>query len=338
MGGNYSMLYEPTSTGTLTSAQYVAEHQNHIDNMTPDGVDDASVNATAMQTTADPYPEGSESLPTDLRGEIQRIRYLLKQLGGGAYWYSDPAIDMANAAASLGHGYSNLVAAWASASTITMTADKIVVGGRVKSSLNLTLDITDSGENGLDTGVEANSAWYSLWCIYNPTSDTFSGLISASETSPTMPSGFTYKRRIGFFYNNSSGDIDNFRIFNDIFTHWKDVASGGERSLAGTPTASAWTDHTIGATLAPSLELEILLGVNSTSGVGGAGITYLRAKGSSISANAGVEAAIPHGANASDVGRFWMMQNSSRVIQYFCDTNVSTLYILVFGFRVPPAF
>lgn len=56
----------------------------------PAGVDDASSNAAAMQTTADPYPAGSESLPTTLSGELQRLRYIIQQITGMAQWYHDP--------------------------------------------------------------------------------------------------------------------------------------------------------------------------------------------------------------------------------------------------------
>lgn len=69
--------------------------------------------------------------------------------------------------------------------------------------VNLTVDITASGANGLDTGTEAN-AWYYLWVISNGT--TVAGLISASAASPTLPSGYTYKSLVGAILN-SSGDF-----------------------------------------------------------------------------------------------------------------------------------
>ncbi|MBU2062330.1 MAG: tail fiber protein [Bacteroidetes bacterium] len=43
-----------------------------------------------MQTVADPYPGAAESLATDLRGELQRLRYLIKQVTGETQWYIDP--------------------------------------------------------------------------------------------------------------------------------------------------------------------------------------------------------------------------------------------------------
>ena len=52
-------------------------------------------------------------------------------------------------------------------------------------AVNLTVDITVSGVNGLDTGSEAASTWYYIWVIYNGT--TVAGLLSTSATAPTMP-------------------------------------------------------------------------------------------------------------------------------------------------------
>ena len=75
---------------TLTASDLNAEFDNILNNLDPDSVEDASADATAMQTTADPYPGAAESLATDLRGEFQRLRYLIKQITGETQWYIDP--------------------------------------------------------------------------------------------------------------------------------------------------------------------------------------------------------------------------------------------------------
>jgi len=77
----------------------------------------------------------------------------------------------------------------------------------IESESNITVDITASGVNGLDTGSEQVSQYYYVWIIYNPTTDTVAGLLSLSNTSPTLPSGYTKKRRIGTVKNNSLSDI-----------------------------------------------------------------------------------------------------------------------------------
>ena len=42
-----------------------------------------------------------------------------------------------------------------------------------------------------------------------------SGLLSLSSTSPTLPSGYTKKRLVGWARNNSGGDLYNFIQYND---------------------------------------------------------------------------------------------------------------------------
>lgn len=84
-------LYTHTTraTGTiLTATIYNGDHQNHIDNQTPQMTDDYSANVAQMQATTNPGGVGSESLATALSGEIERLRYAIQQLHNGAQWYA----------------------------------------------------------------------------------------------------------------------------------------------------------------------------------------------------------------------------------------------------------
>jgi hypothetical protein len=78
----------------LTASIYNADHVNHITNGVPAQLDDYSVNAAQMQLTADPGESGTESLATNLAGELERSRFMLKEIGSliqGAtltQWYS----------------------------------------------------------------------------------------------------------------------------------------------------------------------------------------------------------------------------------------------------------
>lgn len=87
--------------------------------------------------------------------------------------------------------------------TITATVDEIAVETasniyKTLRSVSLSINSAGAGANGLDTGALAVSTWYSVWVIYNPTTGTTAGLISLSATAPTLPSGYTYKARIGW--------------------------------------------------------------------------------------------------------------------------------------------
>jgi hypothetical protein len=94
---------------------------------------------------------------------------------------------------------------------ITTTADEVIVGngsGTYKTlyTVSLSINTTTSGANGLDTGSLVASTWYSVWIIYNPTTTTTAGLISTSSTSPTMPSGYTLKSRIGWIRTDGTAN------------------------------------------------------------------------------------------------------------------------------------
>lgn len=94
---------------------------------------------------------------------------------------------------------------------VLVSADEIVLstaaGGSYKilAGVNLTgLAVTNTGANGLDTGLLAANTWYSVWVIWNGT--TVAGLLSLSETSPTMPSGYTHKARVGWVRTDGTGN------------------------------------------------------------------------------------------------------------------------------------
>ena len=111
---------------------------------------------------------------------------------------------------------------------------------QVKTDAVLTIDITQAGANGLDTGSEAASTWYYVFIIKNMTTDTIAGLLSTSATAPTMPSGYTVKRRIGSVYNDSSSDFLAFTargngLSRKIFYHTP-------TSVLSAGNATTWTD------------------------------------------------------------------------------------------------
>lgn len=64
-----------------------------------------------------------------------------------------------------------------------------------------------TGNNGLDTGARAINTWYHVYVIANATGTTVDVLFSLSATAPTMPSGYTLKRRIGSVQTDSFGSI-----------------------------------------------------------------------------------------------------------------------------------
>lgn len=79
-----------------------------------------------------------------------------------------------------------------------------------ENAINLTVDITASGANGLDNGAEANSTWYYIWAVHNPDTNVSAGLLSISSTAPTLPANYTYRALVGAVYNDAGGDFVDF--------------------------------------------------------------------------------------------------------------------------------
>lgn len=96
-------LYSHTTRASglvLTAAIYNADHQNHIDNHIPNQMDDYSSTVGQMQTQTDPGESGSESQPTTLAGELERLRYAIAEIKGTTYWYETAATDLASSVAA----------------------------------------------------------------------------------------------------------------------------------------------------------------------------------------------------------------------------------------------
>src|SRR3990167_5659384 len=96
MPGNWSITTRVAGE-TLTAAKYNADNQNAVDNATPAGLDDYSSNATQMQSSTDPGEVGTESLPTSLAGELERIRFTIEEFksvfdSGVVQWYETVSV------------------------------------------------------------------------------------------------------------------------------------------------------------------------------------------------------------------------------------------------------
>jgi hypothetical protein len=108
--------------------------------------------------------------------------------------------------------------------------------GTVLANVAGTIDCGTTGANGLDAGSLANSTWYHAFAI-GKTDLTTALLASTSASSPTMPSGYTLKRRIGSFRTDGSAHILAFVQDGDDF-YWATLISDVS---ASNPGASAVT-------------------------------------------------------------------------------------------------
>ena len=107
-------------------------------------------------------------------------------------------------------GFKKLVAsATGLSAVVSVSVDEISVSSTANKyatlrSVSLSINGSSVGANGLDTGSLVISTWYSVWVIWNGV--TTAGLLSISETAPTMPVGYTHKTRVGWIRTDASGN------------------------------------------------------------------------------------------------------------------------------------
>lgn len=121
--------------------------------------------------------------------------------------------------------------AYSSASTLIVTAGEVSCGNsgdtvhkfrRNTSSTNVTF-------SDIDTGAEASSTTYYVYAACDADALTATFKVSTNATSP---SGITYYSKLGSFYNDSSSNIDQTKVYNNAYEpSWTD--SDGARQIGG---------------------------------------------------------------------------------------------------------
>ncbi len=103
------------------------------------------------------------------------------------------------------------------------------------SSLTKSLSAWAVGNNNgsLDTGAIGANAWYHVHLIRRDSDGVLDILLSLSATAPTMPSGWTARRRIGSIRTNASSQITPFVQVGDTFL-WDVVVDDGAIVNPGT--------------------------------------------------------------------------------------------------------
>lgn len=173
MGATFSRVKNWT-TEILSNTDLNAEIDNILDNLGPAGVDDYSATTTQMRITTDPGEVGTESLATSLAGELERLRFAIKEIKGSdaAQWYSSPGITLTDVLNSLGGsvGDNRIVSGAASSNS---GAPRFLVAAGTTTSI--TLDAAPT-----------SFSYYINGTSYAASADvTFTGLATASITNNT---------------------------------------------------------------------------------------------------------------------------------------------------------
>jgi len=107
-----------------------------------------------------------------------------------------------------------------------------------------------TGNGGLDTGSVTTSTWYHVYLIKRSDTGVVDILISTSATSPTMPTNYDLKRRIGAIKTDGSSQIIDFTQVGDEFL-WdvqvEDVDTSSLSTTAQLYTLSVPTGVTVWA-------------------------------------------------------------------------------------------
>lgn len=128
-----------------------------------------------------------------------------------------------------------------STDTADITITAAITAGLIQTSGSWAAGNT---QNKLDTGARANSTWYHVYAIRKDSDGTGEWLFSLSASAPTMPSGYTYFRRIGSVKTDGSGNIWAFVQDGDFFqwaTFVNDVTANNPGTSAVLRTLSVPT-------------------------------------------------------------------------------------------------
>jgi len=139
--------------------------------------------------------------------------------------------------------HESLVCSNTTVSTVDIDANAVSVRNDVNvvrrvENINLTIDITVSGENGLDIGAEAPDTFYYYYVIFNPATLTTAGIFSLSSVAPFLPTGFTFFGLVGAIRNESDSDFRDIAQVGNLVTVQIFVAlMNGSATTSSPPTS-----------------------------------------------------------------------------------------------------
>lgn len=190
-----------------------------------------------------------------------------------------------------------------------------------------------TNQGGLDTGSIAADTWYHLWVIMRSDTHVVDFLFSTSATSPTMPTSYDFKRRIGAVLTDGSSNIlAYYQLGNHFF--WE--ATQNDISVTSS-AATSWTSVT--GILTPDdvrtkAVLSIAVGDASTSRpyvtVWHGGYTAPTTFGHLVQSD------LTNTANTCTMDReIWTTAASPAAIQYFASASTVDFYVRTLGWIDP---
>jgi len=198
----------------------------------------------------------------------------------------------------------------------------------------LTIAITSSGANGLDTGSEAADTWYAVFVIDDSTrANSPAGLLSVSDSSPTLPSGYDVFRRVGWARNDGSSDFLEFNQRGNGSTRrcWYDELIVNVRVLnAG--NAISFTDIDL-SNFVPSTSENVVFRLEFETGSSGSAGNQLRLRpNGSTKATSVFTFRVGIVSSVEGFTQMEMPCDSSQLIEYKVNSTNNSAYVYVAGF------
>lgn len=197
----------------------------------------------------------------------------------------------------------------------------------------LSPDLSVSGVNGLDTGVEAVSTWYAVHIIADTTgTNPVAGLFSLSSAAPTLPVGYDVFRRVGWVRNNSAGNIIKF--FQGGVDNNRTIIYDSDLStlqILVNGSAITWTAISA-ATLMPPTSTAFLAGVYMAMDNWNEVVEF-RVTGSTISASSFRATGVRNNNSTFGANGFELFTNNSQQVDYKVSVVNDFATVAVRGYR-----
>ncbi len=201
-------------------------------------------------------------------------------------------------------------------------SDDATVANRVQMSLTSAFTKSTSawavgtGNGGLDTGAVANSTWYHVYIIQRTDTNNVDVLFSTSASSPTMPTNYNKRRRIGSFFTSGAAAIIAFTQVSDLFLWSSPVLDINDTN----PGAAVLTK-----TLTTPLGVQVEALFNAVFNAGSSTNAVLYFKNPAVTDQAPAANAAPlgqivgsgaAGANSFQAGQVRILTNTSSQVNY----------------------
>lgn len=182
-----------------------------------------------------------------------------------------------------------------------------------------------TGNGGLDTGAIATNTWYHFYLIKRPDTGVVDVLFSTSVSSPTMPSNYTLKRRIGSARTNGSSQWTQFTQTGDQFIWLTGILD------INTATTTSRVLSTV--SVPTGVAVEALTRVSANGGGGGSTFTFVVSPLENDAAPSSTNATIFMPTSSANAGNANVMTNTSAQVAVRSNNTNGTLSVTTYGWN-----